>query len=201
MKTISFLEQIRPRAYARYQALPLFGSIIADYSVWLRQRNYTTKTIRFCLKGIRHVEGWLRRKGRGKLADLSDRDMRAVHDRFRADSNVGGVARSLGTFLVERGLITVAPLPPQLFSQPWAQLAALLRSIERTTPMGLRDFTILFLVARYGLRSCELVALKLEDFDWRTGTIRIQQSKTKQTLLLPLTDEAGDIVARYLREA
>lgn len=312
MKTISFLEQIRPRAYARYQALPLFGSIIADYSVWLRQRNYTTKTIRFCLKGIRHVEGWLRRKGRGKLADLSDRDMRAVHDRFRADSNVGGVARSLGTFLVERGLITVAPLPPQLFSQrelthfgeylravcgfadatverhhgrirsllhylqvdrrpsnlrdvsirqiedylclaaktntrfslqqvvaslrtylrwkhaegllrsplheqidsprcyrlerlpralPWAQLAALLRSIERTTPMGLRDFTILFLAARYGLRSCELVALKLEDFDWRTGTIRIQQSKTKQTLLLPLTDEAGDIVARYLREA
>ncbi len=64
MKTISFLKQIRPRAHARYQAWPLFGSVIGDYTVWLRQRGYTTETIKFCLKGIRHVEGWLRRKGR-----------------------------------------------------------------------------------------------------------------------------------------
>ena len=117
MKTTSVLEQIRPRAHARYQSLPLFGSVIADYSTWLRQRGYTTKTIRFCLKGIRRVEGWLRHKGRRKLADLSDRDMRSVHERFRAESNVGGAARSLGTFLLERGLIAVAPLPTPKFSQ------------------------------------------------------------------------------------
>ena len=312
MKTITFLERIRPRAHVRYRALPLFGSIIADYCVWLRQRSYTTKTILVCLKGIRQVEGWLRCEGRRKLADISERDICAVHDRFRANNNVGGAARSLGAFLVERGLIAAAAPPPPMFSQrelahfgeylravcgfagativrhhgrirsflqflkadrrpsnlrdisirriedylrlaaktntrfslqqvvaslrtylrwrytkgllrlplheqidsprcyrlerlpralPWAQLSALLRSIERTTPMGQRDFTILFLAARYGLRSGELVALKLEDFNWRTGTIRILQSKTKQTLFLPLTDEAGDIVSRYLRDA
>jgi site-specific recombinase XerD len=41
----------------------------------------------------------------------------------------------------------------------------------------------------------------LDDIDWRTGILQIQQTKTKHTLRLPLTDEAGDILARYLKTA
>jgi integrase/recombinase XerD len=82
---------------------------------------------------------------------------------------------------------------------PWKQVVALLRSIDQTTPGGLRDFTLLYLAACYGLRSGELVRLTLDDIDWRAGTLKVVQTKTKQTLLLPLTDEAGQILVRYLQ--
>jgi integrase/recombinase XerD len=82
---------------------------------------------------------------------------------------------------------------------PWEQIVALLRSIDRSQPEGLRDFTILYLATRYGLRSGELVRLTLDDLNWRTGTLQVPQTKTRQTLQLPLTDEAGEVLARYLK--
>ena len=82
---------------------------------------------------------------------------------------------------------------------PWDQISALLRSIDPTTPGGLRDLAILYVAAHYGLRSSELVRLTLDDIDWRAGVMKITQSKTKQILLLPLTDEAGQILSSYLK--
>ena len=83
---------------------------------------------------------------------------------------------------------------------PWTQIQALLRSINRHQPDGLRDYTILFLMAAYGLRRGEVVALRLDDIDWRARILRVPQRKTGQHLALPLTDEVGDCLQRYLRE-
>jgi len=84
---------------------------------------------------------------------------------------------------------------------PWPQVLALLRSIDRSEAAGVRDFTLLYLAAAYGLRSGELVRLTLDDINWRGQTLRIQQTKTRQALQLPLTDEAANVLIRYLREA
>lgn len=78
-------------------------------------------------------------------------------------------------------------------------MVTLLRSINQTTVGGLRDFTLLYSAACYGLRSSELVRLTLDDIDWRAGTLKVAQTKTKQALILPLTDEAGQILVRYLQ--
>ena len=84
---------------------------------------------------------------------------------------------------------------------PWETVRQLLFSIDRTNPHGLRDYTMLFLVATYGLRSCEVISLTLDDIDWRTGTIRIPQRKTASQLLLPLTDGAGNVIYEYLKQS
>jgi integrase/recombinase XerD len=84
---------------------------------------------------------------------------------------------------------------------PWEQVKALFRSVDGTRSDDQRDFTLLYLAARYGLRSGELVRLTLDDIDWRAGILHVQQTKTKQTLQLPLTDEAGDILTRYLKNS
>lgn len=84
---------------------------------------------------------------------------------------------------------------------PWEKVVELLRSIDQSNTEGLRDFTILYLAARYGLRSGELVTLKLDDIDWRSGTLRVPQSKTKQSLVLPLDDESVDVLVGYLQRA
>lgn len=81
----------------------------------------------------------------------------------------------------------------------WEQVQGLLRSVDRSDAHGLRDFTVIYLAAAYGLRSSELAHLTLEDIDWRHATLSIAQTKTRQTLCLPLTDEAGDILQQYLR--
>jgi integrase/recombinase XerD len=81
---------------------------------------------------------------------------------------------------------------------PWEQVQALLASIVREGRGGHRDFTLLYLAAAYGLRSGELVALRLDDIDWQARTLRVMQTKTRQPLLLPLTDEAATVLIDYL---
>lgn len=81
----------------------------------------------------------------------------------------------------------------------WDAVRALLKSIERTTPKGRRDFAMFLLIATYGLRASEVAALKLDDIAWRTRQIRVPRPKVGTPLLLPLTDEVGSAVLDYLR--
>ena len=82
---------------------------------------------------------------------------------------------------------------------PWREVQALLKSIDRRDARGLRDYTMLYLMAAYGLRCSEVVALTLDDVDWRGGRLLVSQRKTRNRLVLPLTDEAGDTLQHYLK--
>ena len=84
---------------------------------------------------------------------------------------------------------------------PWSKIQELLGSIDRSDPLGLRDFTMIYLAAAYGLRQSEVTGLTLDDINWRSGTLRILQTKSRQVLHLPLTDEATDVLIRYMRES
>lgn len=81
------------------------------------------------------------------------------------------------------------------------QVQTLLRSIDRRSLNGLRDFTMLYLIAVYGLRRSDIVSLRLDNIDWRNGILHVKQAKTRRPIALPLIDEAGDVLARYLRRA
>jgi integrase len=83
----------------------------------------------------------------------------------------------------------------------WTQVQALIGSIDRSERFGLRDFTLLYLAAAYGLRSGELVRLTLDDIEWRGRMLRVSQTKTKNAIQLPLTDEAASLLIDYLRKA
>ncbi len=83
---------------------------------------------------------------------------------------------------------------------PWTDFRKVLRKMNRSTPLGLRDFTMLLLAATYGLRRSEVAALELDDIQWQTHTVRIPQVKTRQSLWLPLTEEMGAALADYLQQ-
>ena len=82
---------------------------------------------------------------------------------------------------------------------PWDTVRALLQSIDRSSPLGRRDYAIFLLMATYGLRACEVVTLTIDDVEWRAGRLRIPQRKTRGSLWLPLTDEVGTALLDYLR--
>jgi integrase/recombinase XerD len=71
--------------------------------------------------------------------------------------------------------------------------------IDRRTRQGLRDYTMLFLIATYGLRACEVVALTLDAIDWRHRRLHVPSCKTSTPLTLPLTDAARVVLLQYLR--
>ena len=64
--------------------------------------------------------------------------------------------------------------------------------------MELRDNAILQLGMKTGLRSCDIVALKLEDIDWEKQTIRIVQKKTRHEIIVPMPTDVGNAVYLYL---
>ena len=78
------------------------------------------------------------------------------------------------------------------------QVRQLLASIDRRTAMGRRDYAILLLLARLGLRSGEVVSLELEDIDWNAGKLSVR-GKSGQRSELPLPAEVGEAIAAYLR--
>jgi site-specific recombinase XerD len=86
----------------------------------------------------------------------------------------------------------------RVISPPAAgQVEAILAGCDHTTRPGVRDFAILLMLARYGLRKSEVIALRLEDIDWRAGQITIR-GKRNRTDTLPLTADAGEALAAYL---
>ena len=86
-------------------------------------------------------------------------------------------------------------------SLPWETVLAFLDGISRDTAQGRRDYAMFLLIATYGLRSSEVAALLLDDISWRSAQFRIQRPKVLAPITLPLTDEAGDALADYLRHA
>jgi len=78
------------------------------------------------------------------------------------------------------------------------QVRQLLASIDRSTASGLRDYAIVILLARLGLRSGEVAFLELDDIDWNAGQVSVRGKRGRRTAL-PLPPDVGKAIAAYLR--
>jgi site-specific recombinase XerD len=78
-------------------------------------------------------------------------------------------------------------------------LVRLLGAVDRSSPKGKRDYAILLLACRLGLRAGDIRTLKLDQLHWEDSTIEVTQSKTGLPLNLPLTSEVGEALINYLR--
>jgi len=74
----------------------------------------------------------------------------------------------------------------------------LLLAEDCTTPLGKRNHAMLLLALRTGLRSIDIVNLKLGDIHWKSNTIEIVQEKTDTPLVLPLLTDIGNAIADYI---
>jgi integrase/recombinase XerD len=140
------------------------------------------------------------------------RDFLLERARGRSSEYVRLLATSLRSFLRflhARGEIrhdlTAAIPTVRKWSQPGVprkltpeEIDRVLAAPDRTTPTGRRDYAILLLLARLGLRSGEVIALELRDIRWNTGEILIR-GKGSRLDLLPLSCEVGAAIACYLR--
>mgnify|MGYP006282788595 CR=1 FL=1 len=77
------------------------------------------------------------------------------------------------------------------------QVESLLRGCDLGTALGRRDHAVLLLLARLGLRACELIRMELDDIDWTTGELTVR-GKAGQQDRLPLPADIGEALAAYL---
>lgn len=88
-----------------------------------------------------------------------------------------------------------ANLPYYLSSK---DLEKLLNSVDRSTTMGKRNYAMLLLLARLGLRACEVAALSLDDLDWTNGEL-ILQGKGVKKKRLPIPTDVGSALVEYIK--
>ena len=86
---------------------------------------------------------------------------------------------------------------PEYFSEE--EIARLLTVSADGTAVGKRNYALLLLLARLGLRAQEAVHLRLDDIDWRAGIVSVCARKTHRERVLPLPEDVGEALVAYLR--
>ena len=79
------------------------------------------------------------------------------------------------------------------------EVARIVAAIDRDNPCGKRDYAIILLIARLGLRGVDVRRLEFADFDWAGSRLLVTQAKTGDRVQLPLLKEVGWAVIDYIR--
>jgi integrase/recombinase XerD len=123
---------------------------------------------------------------------------------------MGTALRSIFQFFLQRGAIErdLAECVPRMADWRLAtipkylspdEVERLLQACDGQTSVGRRDQAILLLLARLGLRAGEIVALELDDIQWRAGEMTVRSSKRLPQDRLPLPREVGEALATYIQ--
>jgi site-specific recombinase XerD len=91
----------------------------------------------------------------------------------------------------------IQPKLPSTYARE--EIEKLISSVERSSPIGKRNYAIILMAARLGLRASDISNLKFENLHWKTSTIEIEQFKTGKDLVLPLLPDVGNAIIDYLR--
>jgi integrase/recombinase XerD len=187
-----------------------------DYLVYLRrQRGVCERTVS---RSWRFVSKFLNFRFGNEIGDLSkispsDAIRFMQHPTTRTppfrDKTVSSNMRSFFRYLFQTGkmannlALTIpsvaqrygARLPRHLAPE---QVEILLKDIRREAPRCKRNYAMVLLLARLGLRPQEVIAIQIDDIDWRSGEIMVRGKGARHDRL-PLTPEVGEALAEYIR--
>jgi site-specific recombinase XerD len=152
--------------------------------------------IALCSIHPRDIEAYVTQAGKRLCRASLQHEIGAVRGLLRFLATDGRVRTGLDRQIDTPRLYRLEQWPRAL---PWDVVTALLKTIDRKSDMGLRDYAMFLLIATYGLRASEVVAISLEDIRWRQGSLRIHQRKTSSPLELPLTNEVSAALVKHLQ--
>jgi len=144
---------------------------------------------------VRHIQDFCRQlAGRAVLTRRSY--VGTVRSFLRWAHDEGLVSRDLSGAAMAARLYRLRSVPDVLTV---AEVDQILSAVDRSSPIGRRDYAVLVLAARYGLRPGDIRQLGLDHIDWRRGLIAIRQAKTGRPLVLPLLPDVAEAVSAYVR--
>jgi site-specific recombinase XerD len=182
----------------------------------LRQRGLSPRSVKhvlgFAARFLTHRFG----DGELDLAALSARDVVAFMEHVIArktpyrDKTLSTHLRGFFQYLFAQGLTTTnLSLCVPSVHKPWGsrlprylspdEVEAVLASVVTNPRRGARDYAMLLLMVRLGMRAPEVMAVQIDDIDWRAGELLVR-GKGQRHDRLPIPPDVGEAISRYLRE-
>ncbi|MBU3093377.1 tyrosine-type recombinase/integrase [Clostridium sp. CF011] len=183
-----------------------FDSFTNAYNKYIRGILKSALDVRIRTRALARFFKWLELHGITSLQDLQPQHIHNVYidasdkDLFR--KTVRGFFRyAYSHKLLKRDFSVAVPsfrrhIPvPSVYSTE--EVERLLSSVDRNTKYGKRNYAILILIARLGIRSSDIVNLRFENLNFTANVIEITQVKTSEHLTLPITDEIRNAILDY----
>lgn len=200
-------------------ACDAFAQILTEFAQWLREvRGLAAETTGDLIAEAKRFLTWYAE--RTHADSLSKMTVADIDDylRFRAPSlrrvtrksvsqrlrcfmcfahATGRTARNFTSCVLAPTIYTDEGIPSVLRPD---EISAVLNTTSKDgSPKGLRDYAILTILSTYGLRAGEVTCLRLDDIDWRAGTVLVRHTKTNAQTVLPLLPAIGEALLAYLQ--
>jgi site-specific recombinase XerD len=193
---------LRPveRAFAQYlsQERGLSQATLRSYLPFIRcflSDHFGTDPIRCMTLDVPAITGFLRRHLNTLSLGSRKLMVTALRSFFRFLRLRGDIGTDLAAAVPTVARWRLSTVPRSLKPE---QVKSLLESCNQATATGQRDYALLLLLARLGLRAGEVVAMRLEDIDWEAGELSVR-GKDSQRERLPVPQDVGEELAKYLR--
>jgi len=204
-------EWLKMKRGSRYQFNEYYEKLLAEFTV---SEVFHHNTLGDIIWVCRKFFAWLCENGHSDLTTVGADEIQnfiiECSNTMKTNSvyNVKLYLKKLCAYLNDRGLLPnafsgllsfgVSREARQFPTTSADEIEAVLSLIDRDTPKGKRDYAIIMLAVVTGLRAVDIARLKLTDIDWRKGEINLVQSKTTQSLELPLTMDVGEALQDYI---
>jgi site-specific recombinase XerD len=200
----------------RINLLPAMDKSLRDYEQYCKEKLYLrSSTLRGRVRGLTIFLDFLGSKKAKTLDQIQAMDLCefvSSRDNLKPTTVAGIISdlRSFLRFLTMSGILQkdlshelpIIRVPKDAhIPSVWDHelIVKLLGAVDRSSAKGKRDYAILLLACRLGLRVGDIRTLKLDNLNWDGATIGITQSKTSTPLTLPLTEEVGEALIDYLK--
>lgn len=191
------------------------GAVMKDFLVYKQSRRLKKVTLDKIESHLSAFNFWLSAHGIVSIHDISHPHIISYIKSLEPDKqslihDTLMDLRGLFTFLYDRGIIAanIASFVPKDNYQKQAKLPSyyteeeidrLLKSVDRGTIVGKRDYAILVLAAYLGLRASDIARLKFGNLHWDLPTIVLRQYKTGKDITLPLLPIVGNALIDYIQ--
>ena len=184
-----------------------FDELLAIYENQLYESGKTKQNVRNRMHVLSRFMKYAHDHGCHRLVDI---DASIIYSGFEVESSKDEFRKSVVHFLryaYRQGLIPMdiscfvpefsrhQPIPTVYNIE---EINAILGSIDRTKRLGKRNYAIIMIAARTGLRSCDIADLKFDNIDRKNKTLTIVQKKTGEHIEIPLLDEVIDAIDDYV---
>jgi len=194
-----------PKLYVEYMEFCSKTKGLSEYTIRLRRKYLLPFLLRFPKCGhsssvakisAKDVHDYIIRSARKLSRDEKKHVTSALRDFLRYIFMMEYHEQDLSKHVPKIVMARLAAYPKGL---PWDVIKKLLKSPNRRTLQGKRDYAMLLLLTRYGVRPRQLINLKLKDIDWRGRTILFRAIKGGKDVVVPLHHDVAKALLSYFK--
>jgi integrase/recombinase XerD len=184
--------------------------IVHGYDCYLQQTGKTRKDIRRRIIIVSRFLSFAEQTGCKELSDLS---VKCIYDAFKSATDKPSFRKLVGAFLkytnnygltyADLSLVIPSVVRHTALLEVYSpdEVEQLLSSVDRTKVLGKRDYAIILIAARLGLRASDIAAMTFSCLHLGKGTIERTQAKTRNPITLPLLDDVRLALCDYIDNA